>query len=64
MCLKEGTHVVQVNVDTPIMCKDEVPNCVRALDWVWVIVESFQEPRILRSYEFSRLGIGPHLRRY
>lgn len=61
VCLKEGTHVVQVNVDTPIVCEDEVANCVCALDRMRVIIESFQEPRILRSYEFSRLGIGPHL---
>lgn len=58
---KEGTHVIQVNVDTPIVCEDKVPNCVCALDRMRVFIESFQEPWILRSYEFSRLGIGPHL---
>ena len=55
------THVVKIDIDASVVCKDKVSNRVCPLDGMRVIVKGAQKPWILGSYELARFGIGPHL---
>ena len=47
------TYIVQIDIDTSIMCQDKVPNRVGPLDRMCVVVEGVQKPRILGSNELA-----------
>jgi len=53
------TYVVEVDVDTAEVGKYEIADGVGTLDGVGVVVKTVEEPRIFRSDELSRAGVGP-----
>jgi hypothetical protein len=53
------TYVVEVDVDAAEVGEDEIADRVGTLDGVGVVVETVEEPRVFRSNELSRAGVGP-----
>ena len=53
------TYVVQINVDAAVMGKYEIPDGVRALNGLTVIVERAQEPRVFGCDELAGFDVGP-----
>lgn len=52
--------IVQVDVDSAIVCKYEIADCVGALNGEFVIVKGFEKPWVLVLDELARFGVGPH----
>lgn len=50
---------VQVYVNTTIMVEDKVANSVCTLNWVAVVVERIEEPRIVFRNKFAGASICP-----
>lgn len=55
------TTIVQIDVDSTIVRQHKIPNRVRALDGVLVVLESFEEPRVFSRNEVPTLRICPKL---
>lgn len=61
VCARACTYIVQIDIGTAIVGKNEVSDGVGTLNGVLVAVEGFQEPRVLRSNELAGFFIGPQL---
>lgn len=53
--------VIQINIYTTVVSKDEVTDGISSLDGEGVVVESFEEPRVFASDELTRSFVGPQL---
>lgn len=51
--MAEGTYIVQVNVNTPKVRQHEVPNGIRPLNGLAVVVEGIQKPWVLGRDQLS-----------
>jgi hypothetical protein len=54
--------IVEINVDTAIVCQDKVADGIGTLDGIGIRVKGLQEPGIFGSNEFPGEVIGPELR--
>ena len=55
------TDIVEINIYSAKMGKDEVTDRVGALDGKRIVVECAKEPGILCGNEFARFLVGPEL---
>lgn len=60
---KSETYVIKINVGSAIMRQHKVTNGIRALDRVFVAVESVEEPRVLIGDEITSFLVRPKLKR-
>jgi len=51
--LRADTYIVEVNVDTAEVGKDEVSNGVCALDRLRITIESLEEPGVFSGYQLA-----------
>lgn len=63
---QEGIHGfsatnVQIQVDTPIIVENKIPNDIGSLDRIVIVVISIEKPGIVSCDEFTRAGVCPQL---